>query len=295
MNFSEFIAKYKALKDSFPQNPDFCYNNENTTHCGYTGNCSSCYYCFDCYENKNCLYCFDSVRSVDCVDCDYAVDCELLYECVDVFKCYNSLYLNYSADVYDSYFCYDCTDSHDLFGCAYLKQKQYCIFNKQYSKNDYLKIVPELLKKPIEENLKKLDLLVKKYPFGPSNVSRSENCDYGNHVHYGSNVYLSFDAAHDENCAYLYDTHYCKNSYDITQGYKLELCYESEGSANSYDCNYFERCNSCFNSSYLFSCTDCHNCFGCVNLKHKRFCFLNRQYSEEEYKKLLAEIKQSAR
>ena len=294
MNHVDFLNKYQKLKASFPKNPDYCYNNENTSHCGYVGNCVNCYYCFDSYYNKNCLYCFDSVRSGDCIDCDYAVDSELLYESVDVFKCYNSLYLNYCARLYDSYFCYNCDDSHDLFGCAHLSQKQYCVFNKQYGKEEYLQKIKELLKEPALKYLQQLTELVKKYPSSPSTVPHSENSDYGNFLAYCSNVYLSFDSAHDENCGYLYDSHYCKDSYDITQGYKLELCYESEG-ATSYNCDYIEWSNNCFDSSYLFSCTDCHNCFGCAHLSHKKFCFLNKQYAEDEYKKIVAEVKQSVR
>jgi hypothetical protein len=41
-----------------------------------------------------------------------------------------------------SQFCYH---SKDLFGCVGLNQKQYCIFNKQYTKEEYEKLVPKII------------------------------------------------------------------------------------------------------------------------------------------------------
>jgi len=47
-------------------------------------------------------------------------------------------------------YCEACSGSSDLFGCVALHAKQYCILNKQYSKEDYL-----LLKEKIIEYMKK--------------------------------------------------------------------------------------------------------------------------------------------
>ena len=34
---------------------------------------------------------------------------------------------------------------------------------------------------------------------------------------------------------------------------------------------------------YSHLCADCEFCFGCIGLKHKKYCILNKQYSEDEY------------
>jgi hypothetical protein len=221
------------------------------------------------------------------------VDCELLYGCTDSYKVYNSSYVDYSARTYDSYFCWDCDDCHDVFGCTHLAHKQYCIFNKQYTKEEYEAKIKQLLVLPAEKNIQSLKELIKKYPFGPSNVTSSENSDYGNHVHYCHNCYLCFDTVHSENCAYLYDSAFCKSSYDLTYGYKTELSYECTDVARVYNCDYLENCSDCFDCQYLMDCVDCHDCTGCVGLAHKKYCFLNGQYSEEEYKKVISELRQS--
>lgn len=291
--FTDFLAKYKEIKRSLPKSPTYGNDNENCDFTGYTYHSSNCYFTFNSAYNKDCVYCFDSVRCVFCIDCDYCVDCEMLYESLDCFHVYNGSYLDYCARLYESHFCWDCNDSHDLFGCTHLRQKQYCIFNKQYTEEAYKAKVKELLTRPAEQNIAELKELIKKYPFGPSNVSHSENSDYGNHVHYSQNCYLCFDAARNENSAYLYDSFYCKNSYDLTQCAHVELCFECRDSSKLYNCDYVDWSSNCYDSSFLTDCIDCHNCFGCIQLAHKKYCFLNKQYSEEEYHNLVNEVKAS--
>ena len=291
MTFTDFNNQYLRLKQSLPRHPTFSSDLEDSEFVSRSYRLKNCYFCFDCVDCKNCLYCFDSVRSTNCEDCDYVVECELLYESNDTYQSYNSICLDYCARLYDSYYCWDCADSHDLFGCVHLKQKQYCIFNKQYTKAAYIQKTTELLEQPAENHRKKLKKLANRYPFGPTYVSHSENSDYGNQVHYSSNCYLCFDVARSENCAYMYDSFYCKNSYDLTYCFKAELSYECIDSAKIYNCNFVESSDDCFDCSYLYNCKDCHNCFGCVSLAHKRYCVLNKQYTKEEYGKIVEEIK----
>ena len=50
----------------------------------------------------------------------------------------NSHFLKFCwSEVVDSEYCMDCRGISNCFGCVGLKQKQYCIFNKQYSREDY--------------------------------------------------------------------------------------------------------------------------------------------------------------
>jgi hypothetical protein len=40
---------------------------------------------------------------------------------------------------------YACQNSKDLFGCVGLRSKQYCILNKQYTKEEYEELVPKII------------------------------------------------------------------------------------------------------------------------------------------------------
>ena len=43
-------------------------------------------------------------------------------------------------------YCDNCHYSSNLFWCIWLKNKEYCIFNKQYTKEEYKKLVPKIIK-----------------------------------------------------------------------------------------------------------------------------------------------------
>ena len=45
-----------------------------------------------------------------------------------------------------------------------------------------------------------------------------------------------------------------------------------------------------FNVEYSAFCASVSDCFGCVGLKKKKYCILNKQYSKEEYEELLPKI-----
>jgi len=42
-------------------------------------------------------------------------------------------------------YCLQCQNSSNLFGCISLRNKQYCIFNKQYLKEEYEELVPKII------------------------------------------------------------------------------------------------------------------------------------------------------
>ena len=48
---------------------------------------------------------------------------------------------------------------------------------------------------------------------------------------------------------------------------------------------------NCRYSAYLDSCEECEYCFGCVGLRKKKYCILNKQYSEKEYQEIIGKIK----
>jgi CxxC-x17-CxxC domain-containing protein len=75
----------------------------------------------------------------------------------NLFDCYNSAIvwnnssrIFFSADCFenvnDLFYCICCIEwTKNCFGCVWLKQKEYCIFNKQYTKAEYEKLVPKII------------------------------------------------------------------------------------------------------------------------------------------------------
>lgn len=293
MTFHQFLEEYNRLKLKYPHLPTHSTRCENSDYGDYLYGCKNAYFSFDTSYSENITYLFDSHKAKNCVDGDYVVESENCYQCLDIFRTYNCTYLNYCARMYDSYFCWDCTDSNNLFGCVHLKHKQYCIFNRQYAKHDYEKKVKELLTRSPEESLKEMEKLSMGYPVTTTNITHVENCDYCNHVHYSKNMYLSFDSAHSENSGYLYDAHRNKDCFDLTQSFYCQSGYECVDSARLSNCYYVSYCTDMYDSGFCENCSKSHNLFGCVGLTNKAFFMLNKQYSETDYEKEVKTILES--
>jgi len=139
-------TKVKAHWLQYPQKYMRGEMNENVT-----GNnifeCKNLQSCFDCTELEDCTYCWTLNQGKDCRDCyGWGRTAELCYECTEVGD--GSMNAVLSAKVYASHdilYSFSCYRCHHLFGCVSMKDASYCIFNTQYTKEEYEKKVPELI------------------------------------------------------------------------------------------------------------------------------------------------------
>jgi hypothetical protein len=93
-----------------------------------------------------------------------------------------------------------------------------------------------------------------------------------------------------EDCKYVCNATFMKDAYDVNNDDHSELVYEAVGSETNSMHAFNDIC--WFNREVLYSslCFRCKNCFGCIGLKHKQYCVLNKQYSKKEYEKLVPTI-----
>lgn len=112
------------------------------------------------YETHNCDHLFFSTKAEDC---EYSISANNAKNCFmyaifgfNVELVYNSVVCG--NNIYNLKFCYGCfVNTHDLeycmhvgfganncFGCIGLRKKEYCIFNKQYSKDEYFVMVERI-------------------------------------------------------------------------------------------------------------------------------------------------------
>lgn len=80
------------------------------------------------------------------------------------------------------------------------------------------------------------------------------------------------------------------NSVDIIGLVDSEWSYESAQLVECSNATWSEYCVACLNIAFCFGCKNCTDCFGSVNIKNKKYYFLNEQLSEEEYKQKISEI-----
>lgn len=119
-----------------------CENSEGD--CMYQ--CKNVKDSFDVINSEDSRYCYDAGHLKDCYDVyESAFDCELQYNC---HGCNRGKFLkmgHVSYDMSDSAYIDSCYNSRFLFGCVGLRRKEYCIFNKSYSKEEYEHLVSQLI------------------------------------------------------------------------------------------------------------------------------------------------------
>jgi hypothetical protein len=114
-------------------------------------NSKNCFSCFDIFEVEDCKYStWGGYKMKDSYDGYGAGIAELLYETVDTggvsgASAKNSFTI-VSWDSLDIRYSYNCHSCANLFGCIGFRSKQYCILNKQYTKEEYEELVPRIIK-----------------------------------------------------------------------------------------------------------------------------------------------------
>ena len=239
-----------------------------------------------CYSNRVGY----SKDSLDLLGCSRN---ELCYENVNCTDSYRLLYSQNCKNCTESYFLYNCRGCNNCVGCVNLVSKSYCIFNQPYSKDDYEKKLKEIginsrngLEVVRQEFSKILLQSIHKY----ANIVNSPNST-GDNIYSSKNCKASFEVMEKgEDCAHLTLSYDLRDSYDGLGLYRCELAYEN------IDTNLNSRLLSSIttyysnNTSYSINCHNSHDLFGCIGLRNKSFCVLNRQYSESEYKELVEKI-----
>jgi len=248
--------------------------------------------------SEDCMYGNAIDFCKDCVDNSHLKGSERCYESFWLDNCYQCYFSIMSADSRNLWFCRDCVGCSDCFGCVNLRKSSYCIMNKQYTKEEYENKIKEMklntasgLKWAREETRKFWHTQPTKCHQGLKNVNST-----GSYVTNCKNVNDSYLVRESENlryCQYM-QVPSNKDNYDSgAWGEYTELNYETiECGEYSYNNKFSRNCwPACRNNEYCIHLFSSSDCFGCVGLKKKQYCILNKQYTKEEYKELVEKIK----
>ncbi len=120
--------------------------------------------------------------------------------------------------------------------------------------------------------------------------SKSINSEYSNQSEENKNCYMVVATGTSENCMYGNWYQGSKDCVDCWAMYKCEIMYESLNCRDCYKCFFVEDNKDCHDMYFSKDCRLCSNCFGCVSLRGKTYCWFNEQLSKDEYQKRLAEV-----
>lgn len=70
--------------------------------------------------------------------------CQWCYESMSLIG-YGYRFTNFCRDSVDLFYCDNCHSCKNCFGCIGLRQKEYCILNKQYTKEQYEELLGRII------------------------------------------------------------------------------------------------------------------------------------------------------
>ncbi|MBI4239911.1 hypothetical protein HY620_02905 [Candidatus Uhrbacteria bacterium] len=290
-----FFKQFHELITRTPWPALFNLNATNSEYCNYTTDNKNCYLVFGGDYNENCSYSSFNMHSRDSLDMYFVEKVELCYQLTNSADCYRVAFSQYATNCSESLFLFACVNCVNCIGCINLKNKQYCILNQQYSKEEYERKLRELnlgnyadLKKFEEQFLE----LKKRVPTKYGSVNVAENST-GNDIMNVKNCINCFETYSAENCKNLFLAGWNLKDAQSTDhtGHGAELVYDSLGifgGCSRIRHSYF--CSGSYELWYSALCKASNNLFGCFGLRHKSFCILNKQYTEKEYNELVPKI-----
>ena len=291
-----FFQQLQNLHLEVPVPHNYNVDNENSEYANCSSGTKDSYLIQSSTDSEDCYYSHFISRAKDCIDCLRVFYSEKCYECVNVDSSYECFYCTDSMDCSEGLFLDHCRNCKNSFACSNLQGKQYWVYNKQSTKEEYEKIKNEFLSLRGEEREKKIQEIrefLEKSPKRFSYIIKSEDCT-GNQIYLCKNASNCFYTGNSENIKNCFNLEFAKDSMDHDfWGEQTENVYESAEVGNQVSNIFFSRnCHSNCNNIYysIGAYNGSSSCFGCVGLKHKEYCILNKQYSKEKYEKKVAQI-----
>ena len=289
-----FFNQFYELQKKTPHPHQFGRENLNCDYSDDVWKCKNCYLCRSLAECENLSYCYRVIRCRDSYDLLYCYDTEQSYDCVYCFKNQNIKYAFNVRDSFDSAFLYDCRDVSNCFMCWNLRHKKYHILNKPYTKEEYFRKLEQYnlgswdetqrLSKEFQERIE--NDAIHKTDFNIKTIRST-----GNYLTECKNCQECYFMETSEDCAYMVRGLDNKDCYDGNGIFRGELIYDVCQLTDGFNIKHSNFCTNCREAEYLDFCVDCQYCFGCVGLKKKKYCILNKQYNEEEYFELVEKIR----
>lgn len=289
-----FFEQFAELRNKVPHQARFVIQGTmvNSDYVNNAGFSKNCYLIAEADYDEDCLYSnrvYHCTNAVDCFNCHQS---ELIYECLDCIDCHSLFFSQDCQNCSNSFFLKNCIGCSECIGCMHQRQKRNMIFNEQLTKEEY-EAKKKALKLDSSAGIAQVrEKAAQFFQLQPQRYVQGEHNEHstGDHISNTRNAFSCMDAKDLEDCRYCQRVSMgVKSSMDYTfWGDKAERVYQCGACGNNiFNLKFSTMCTTNLSDcAYLDSCTGCKDCFGCVGLKKKQYCILNKQYSKEEYERL---------
>jgi len=292
-----FFEQWRDLRNNIPLQALSNIKATNSDYCNVAEGSKDSYMCSGSWKVERTLYANRISETKDSSDLYIVHRSELCYEDIVCSDSYHLLYSFNCKSCVDSYFLYDCVGCTNCFGCTNLHNKSYCMWNEEIGREEYnrrlalynlkdYKTILDLKNKFKEMRLRALHrfaVQIKTVNSSGDNLEGTKNCK------------VCFDMTgkiEDVKNSHWFAVS-AKDAYDSGPGIGLaELVYESfDTGVGNYRSLFTSVVYGCNDVEYSFNCHGCSNLFGCIGVRNKKYCILNKEYTKEEYEKLIPKIK----
>ncbi len=295
MDFTRpFFEQFAELREKTPTPNVFITDSENSEYCNHVGEMKSCFMVTAAWRNDMCLYSSNIRDCVNCCDLLECSHCHWSYECTNCEHCYKLFWSESSEHCKDSMFLTDCLSCSSCLWCWWLEHKEYHIFNKASTKEQYEKTKKRLLSSNefrqqfLQTYLSLRSVLLQHERW----IKWSDACLWDK-ITDSSNSLFCFNVWDAQDCLY------CENGalwFTDCQDWlgiwvNSSLMYEIiDTGLNSTRCFFSAVWHSCPNSTYIWNCHTSSYLFWCAGLRDKKYCILNTQYTQHEFETLVPKI-----
>jgi hypothetical protein len=287
-----FFEQFFEMASQVPRHISNSINNENSEYIISAHRNKNCYYmdeldvCWDCYFGYNVQHSKNIVESV------FVRDSEIGYDLAKAENCYAVFCSKNVFNCSDSAFLMNCKGCKHCLFCTNLRQKEYCIFNEQVSREEFEAAWKEIFdgsREALERAREKFDGFLAGQPFPAGTLINVEEST-GDYLSNCKNVKDSYWVDNCRDCRYCSDIHFSRDCYDVNI-YEGEMMYECLHAGPK---GYGQVCSQlAWFSRDVYYCLELRSCrdlFGCAGLKNQQYCVLNKKFEREEYEDLRARI-----
>ncbi len=290
--FTQYVSLLKQVPQPGVRRGKNCVNSD---YCFYGESLKDAYYVFGGRRSENVLYSASIFDSKNITDSYFVRDVDTGFNNVTTSDSYKCFFAYFSSNCMDSDLIYDCRNCQNCFGCVNLRNKNYCWFNEQLSKEEYLKRRSEVNLGSRQVNKiyqEKFWNFVKENPVRAVRNYQSVNVS-GNDIKRSKDCQYVFQTEDSQNLRYAsFVVFKMKDCMDIGFSGRAERNYEAQNcGGNSSNIKFSYAVKESSDSEFLISCNNCSNCFGCIGLKNASYCIFNKQYKQEEYFEILDNVK----
>lgn len=155
-NLSSYSGYEKARQDAegfwmtFPPKP--VWDTMSVNYSGsYVFHSKNCYECYDVADSEDCKFCSMLWRKnqKSCYDVSgYGEDIKNIYDSSNIFEHTDNIKFSIASglNTFNIEYCKRAMSSNNCFGCVSIRKGEYCILNKQYSKEEYYELREKIIK-----------------------------------------------------------------------------------------------------------------------------------------------------